>query len=103
MIDDEILHEAKLSEQILRERSNLANIREVIYGMTDSLVEILALMIGLASIINNTLMIGLAGLLAAIGGTFSITTGSYLGAKSQNNLAEGEMKGILSKAEFAPE
>lgn len=92
IIYEEIEHETMFLEMIIGERSKLARVKEAIYGMTDSLVEILALVIGLASVTKSPLTIGLAGLIAAIGGTFSMTSGAYLSAKSQNDLYEGAVR-----------
>lgn len=103
IIQDEIEHEIELAEILIGEKSRISNIRDAIYGMTDSLVEILALVIGLAGITNNTLTIGLTGLIAAIGGTFSMTTGAYLSTKSQRDIYEGEISEIEAKASIAPD
>jgi len=97
IIYDEIEHEATFVEMIIGERSRIAKIKDAIYGMTDSLVEILALVIGLASVIPNPLTIGLAGMISAIGGTFSMTSGAYLSAKSQNDIYEGAVREIEVK------
>ena len=94
---DEILHEATLTKMILGSSSQMENIKEAIYGMTDSLVEILALVIGLASITGSLLLIGLSGLLASIGGTFSMVSGAYLSVQSQNNIYEGKVSDIHAK------
>lgn len=103
IIQDEIEHEIELADILIGEKSRISNIRDAIYGMTDSLVEILALVIGLAGITNNTLTIGLTGLIAAIGGTFSMTTGAYLSTKSQRDIYEGEISEIETKASIAPD
>lgn len=101
IIYDEIKHEDELLEIIIGEKSRLARIKDAIYGMTDSLVEILALVIGLASVIKSPLTIGLAGLISAVGGTFSMTSGAYLSSKSQNDLYEGSLQEIKIKETLA--
>ncbi|MGQ4892146.1 MAG: VIT1/CCC1 transporter family protein [Candidatus Njordarchaeia archaeon] len=102
VIYDEIDHEITFIEMILGEKSKIAKIKDAIYGMTDSLVEILALVIGLSSVIINPLAIGLAGLIAAIGGTFSMTSGAYLSAKSQNDIYLSEKMEIEMKKMIDP-
>jgi len=97
IIYDEIEHEVVFMDMILGEKSKLAKIKDAIYGMTDSLVEILALVIGLASVITSPLTVGLAGLISAVGGTFSMTSGAYLSSKSQNDLYEGAVEEIKIK------
>lgn len=101
IIYDEIEHEATFTEIIIGEKARIAKVKDAIYGMTDSLVEILALVIGLASMIPNPLTIGLAGMISAIGGTFSMTSGAYLSAKSRNDIYEGAVKEIEVKRAIA--
>ncbi|MCD6515067.1 MAG: VIT1/CCC1 transporter family protein [Candidatus Odinarchaeota archaeon] len=94
VIKDEIDHEARLIDMVLEEVSYINKAKDAIYGMTDSLVEILALVIGLAGVMKNPILIGLAGLISSIGGTFSMTSGAYLSTKSQNDIYEGKIKEI---------
>ncbi len=97
VVYDEIEHELSFVEMLVGESGYLATIKDAIYGMTDSLVEILALVIGLAGIIANPITVGLAGLISAIGGTFSMTTGAYLSARSQNDIYEGKVMELRAK------
>ncbi len=97
VIKDEIDHESQLVEMLLGETSFISKAKDAIYGMTDSLVEILALVIGLAGFTTNPLIIGLAGLISSIGGTFSMTSGAYLSTKSQNDIYEGKVREIEVK------
>jgi len=97
ILREEIEHEHVLLQLIIFEKANISNVKDAIYGMTDSLVEILALVIGLASLIADPLTIGLAGLIAGIGGTFSMTAGAYLSAKSQNDIYVGAVRDIEIK------
>lgn len=97
IMKDEILHEATLAALILGSSSKISNVKEAIYGMTDSLIEILALVIGLASIMNSLLLIGLSGMLAAIGGTFSMVSGAYLSVQSQNDIYVGKQSDLHAK------
>ncbi len=97
ILREEIEHEHVLLQIIIFEKTNISNVKDAIYGMTDSLVEILALVIGLASIIADPLTIGLAGLIAGIGGTFSMTAGAYLSAKSQNDVYYGAVRDLEIK------
>lgn len=103
IMEDEVGHEAELEKLIMGEKAKIARIKDAIYGMTDSLVEILALVIGLASVIANPLTVGLAGLISSIGGTFSMTSGAYLSAKSKNDIYTGEVNEIKMKAAVLPE
>ncbi len=102
IMKDEIRHEHSMAELLIGDESQLSRVKDAIYGMTDSLVEILALVIGLASIMNDPFLIGLAGFIAAIGGTFSMTSGAYLSVKSQNDIYEGKVAEIDIKSNFDP-
>ena len=103
VVYDEIEHEQRFAEMLIGEKSYLDRVKDAIYGMTDSLVEILALVIGLASVIADPLTIGLAGLISTIGGTFSMTTGAFLSAKSQNEVYEGKMMDLEARKLVAPD
>ncbi len=97
IMKDEILHEATLTKMILDSSGQISNLKEAIYGMTDSLVEILALVIGLASIMDSLVLIGLSGMLASIGGTFSMVSGAYLSVQTQNDIYEGKVGDLRTK------
>lgn len=103
VVYDEIEHEHRFAEMLIGEKGYINKIKDAIYGMTDSLVEILALVIGLSGVISNPLTIGLAGLISTIGGTFSMTTGAFLSAKSQNEVYEGKMMDLDARKMVAPE
>jgi len=102
IIVDELMHEHVLLNMIINAKTDISRVKDAIYGMTDSLVEILALVIGLASVINDPLTIGLAGLIAAVGGTFSMTAGAYLSTKSQKDLYEGSLRDLEIKEMIDP-
>ena len=91
IIKDELHHEVSLEEQLIKKRDSLNIVKEAIYGMTDSLVEILALVIGLAGAQLSPLFVGLAGFISSIGGTFSMTSGAFLSSKSEKDYVSNKM------------
>ncbi len=103
IIRDEIHHEGTLINLIMEKAEYLSRIGDAIYGMTDSLVEILALVIGLAGLISNPILIGLAGMISAIGGTFSMTSGAYLSTQSENDIYEGKIQELEIKERVVPD
>lgn len=103
IIHDEIEHESVLARMLIDESGYINTIKDAIYGMTDSLVEILALVIGSISIIADPLLVGLVGLIATIGGAFSMTAGAYLSAKSQMDVYEWSVTEINIKKSLMPE
>ncbi len=103
IIRDEVHHEGTLINLIMEKAEYLSRIGDAIYGMTDSLVEILALVIGLAGLISNPILIGLAGMISAIGGTFSMTSGAYLSTQSENDIYEGKIQELEIKEKVVPD
>lgn len=103
IIRDEVHHEGTLINLIMEKAEYLSRIGDAIYGMTDSLVEILALVIGLAGLISNPILIGLAGMISAIGGTFSMTSGAYLSTQSENDIYEGKIQELEIKERVVPD
>ncbi|MEM2636807.1 MAG: VIT1/CCC1 transporter family protein [Candidatus Korarchaeota archaeon] len=100
IIKEEIGHEITLLEMLLGIGTKIGNVKEAIYGMTDSLVEILALVIGLAGVIGDPLLVGLAGFISAVGGTFSMASGSFLGARSERDIYYGKIRELEARAEL---
>ena len=103
VIKDEIGHELRMFDMLLGTGTRVGRIKEAIYGMTDSLVEILALVIGLAGVIREPLLVGLAGFISAIGGTFSMTSGSFLAARSERDLYLGRIRELKIREELGGE
>ncbi|MCR8433524.1 MAG: VIT1/CCC1 transporter family protein [Candidatus Korarchaeota archaeon] len=103
IIYDEIEHEFDLANLLTAKSSYVATIKDAIYGMTDSLVEILALVIGSAGIIADPIVVGLIGLIASIGGSFSMTAGAYLSAKSERDVLKWKLMEVNIKKNLMPE
>jgi predicted membrane protein (TIGR00267 family) len=83
IIDDEISHENIFNEMGPNRESYLDKIQAFIYGMSDGLVEVLAAIAGLTAIIDNNFIIAMSGLVVGVGGTISMTLGSYLSKSSE--------------------
>lgn len=67
-------------------------VSEIIFGFNDGLVTILALTAGMASVISSNSIIILASLIASLGGSVSMSLGSYISTKSQREVYETQMK-----------
>ena len=75
-----------------RERiARLANIREVIFGGQDGLISITTLVAGIATTTLQTVVVLVAGTLAAIAGALSMAVGAYLALRAQRQFYEAEM------------
>ncbi len=84
ILTDEIEHESVFQKRITESEVNIQRNQDVIYGVSDSLIEVLAAMAGLSAIIYNGLLIALGGILVALGGTISMSVGAYLAKISES-------------------
>ena len=67
-----------IKEKLLEHSPTLNNIRSIIFGMNDGLVEILGAVTGFAAALQQPILIIVAGFIVAIAGTLSMTGGAYL-------------------------
>ncbi len=99
IIDDEINHEDIFENQIEKTEEQVEKNRDIIYGMSDGLVEVLGAIAGLSAIVFETYYIALGGLVVAISGSMSMSLGAYLAAKHQN---EYRINQIQKESLFKP-
>lgn len=83
ILDDEIEHEDIFENQIEKTEEQVERNRDIIYGMSDGLVEVLGAIAGLTAILLNGYFIALGGLVVAISGAMSMALSAYLSAKHQ--------------------
>lgn len=80
--------EAPIEDEIVGRNLFFKNIRDVMFGMNDGLVELLAVAVGLAAALKTPLLIFLAGFIVAISGTLSMAAGAYLSTGYQKDIDE---------------
>lgn len=84
------LVEELYQERILKKESwesgVLSHIRDVVFGMNDGLVEVLAAVAGFTGVIHNNMLIAVAGAIVGLSGTISMAVGAYLSSKSEKDL-----------------
>ena len=99
IILDEIEHEDVFSRKAGDEDILIQKNRDLIYGMSDGLVEVLASLAGLSAIISNHFYIALGGTVVGIGGAISMSLGAYLSQKSESEYKMNELtkKSILER------
>lgn len=99
IIMDEIEHEEVFSKKAGDEDIIIQKNRDLIYGMSDGLVEVLAALAGLSAIISNHFYIALGGTVVGIGGAISMALGAYLSQKSESEYKINELtkKSILER------
>jgi VIT1/CCC1 family predicted Fe2+/Mn2+ transporter len=102
VIRQEIGHEWHMMEQIADKESYILKAKEAIHGMSAGVIETLGLVIGLLAVHTTTLIIGLTGLIATIGGMIAIMSISYISAKGHYDLYEGKISELSIKREVHP-
>jgi len=78
VLKDEIAHEYTLMSQEFRVES----VRDVIYGVSDGLIEVLAVVSGFSGAFTSSLIVAVAGMIVGLSGALSMAVGAYL----SNNL-----------------
>ena len=102
VIMQEISHEWHMMEQLADKRLYIAKVKEAIPGMTAGIIETLGLVIGLLAAHARTLVIGLTGLIAMVGGMIAETSVSYVSSKGHYDFNEGSNKELDIKKEVNP-
>lgn len=95
-IDKETATEAEITKQLFKDDSVLNNIRDVVFGMNDGLVEVLAAVVGLGAFLQKPQLIFLAGLIVAISGTLSMAGGAYISTDYETKV-KGEKESSASR------
>jgi VIT1/CCC1 family predicted Fe2+/Mn2+ transporter len=90
IIREDAAYEATLVRQAEAYKGELVYSQSIILGLNDGLVEILALVAGIAVVATSSLMVVALGLLAGISGTLSMAGGAYLSAKSGELVVNGK-------------
>ncbi len=83
---DEMKNEKPLEDKILYYNSVLDNIRDIIFGMNDGLVEVVAAVAGLGSALYYANYILLGGIIIALSGTMSMAGGAFLSTEYEKNI-----------------
>lgn len=97
IIDDEIEHEDIFSYSLEENDKLVSRNRDIVYGMSDGLVEVLAALAGLTALITDHYYVALGGLVVAISGAISMSVGAYLSANTESayRISQVKRKAIL--------
>ncbi len=90
IIKEEIEHEEVFENQMEKSQEQIEKNRDIIYGVSDGLVEVLGAVAGLAAIITNHIYIALGGILVGLSGTISMSLGAYLAKNSESEFRINE-------------
>lgn len=101
IIDEEIEHEDVFSYTLDQNKEKLERNRDVIYGISDGLVEVLAAIAGLTALLTNHLDVALGGLVVGVSGAMSMSVGAYLSknSESQYKISKLRREAILGNRE----
>lgn len=90
IIKEEIEHEEVFENQMEKSQEQIEKNRDIIYGVSDGLVEVLGAVAGLAALITNHVYIALGGILVGLSGTISMSLGAYLSKNSETEFRINE-------------
>ncbi len=98
IIKDEKVHEVELQNKLRQYEGDLSYIKSMIFGINDGLVELLAVVAGIAVVANTGLVVAIAGFVVGISGTLSMAAGEYLSSKSKGlvNVAVKNHSGLTT-------
>ncbi|MEM2179637.1 MAG: VIT1/CCC1 transporter family protein [Nitrososphaeria archaeon] len=100
LLKDEMSHEIEFLKQTIGYKREIEGLKDALYGLLDALVEIEAAVIGIASFLPNPILIGLAGLISAISGTFSMSTGAYVSSKSEKAIYNSKIEEVNIRSDI---
>jgi len=87
VILDELEHEKFFYES--KRRFHVENVRDLVLGMNDGLVEILGAVTGLSAVYpNNPQLVGISGLIVGVAGALSMGIGAFISVRSQRQVNE---------------
>ncbi|MCL4379389.1 MAG: VIT1/CCC1 transporter family protein [Candidatus Marsarchaeota archaeon] len=81
--------EARLEDWLVNSNTIFTNIRDVMFGMNDGLVELLAVTVGIAAALKVPYLVFVAGGITAVAGTLSMATGAYLSTSYERDISKG--------------
>ena len=98
IIEDEENHEMQLVDLIDEER--LRYVGSMVLGLNDALVELTGTLAGLTLALQNTRLIGMAGLITGIAASLSMAASEYLSTKSEEGVQDPLKASIYTGAAY---
>ncbi|MDE1850441.1 MAG: VIT1/CCC1 transporter family protein [Candidatus Micrarchaeota archaeon] len=98
IIEEEKTHERSLLREVESNKGSLAYINSIVLGLSDSLVEVLAAVTGIAAFATSPAIVIVGGIIVGVAGTFSMAGGVYLASKSQNIVTKAIEEGSQQKS-----
>lgn len=97
---DTHMKERELEDAVVGYGRIFSNIRDVVFGMNDGLVELLAVVVGLAAAVNTPEIVLLGGIITAAAGTLSMAGGAYLSTEYEEKIESRDSNGAPLKSAF---
>ncbi|MEM3851751.1 MAG: VIT1/CCC1 transporter family protein [Methanomassiliicoccales archaeon] len=101
IVRDEVIHEEYFSNQLVSLKGNLESVRDVFYGMSDGLVEVLAAVAGLEPVVKTSILVAAGGLVVGISGTLSMAIGAYMSTKAHVEIEQRQSERVAREIEMA--
>lgn len=99
---EELEQEALLKKNV-KANSIMSHIRDIVFGMNDGLVEVLAAVSGFTSVLQSNLLIAVAGAIVGVSGTISMAVGAYLSSKSEKDVGMDNLSRLELEFQVARE
>lgn len=91
-LEDIMMQELIHEDLLIQTQLNVDKVRDVIYAVSDGLIEVLAAVSGLAGLFTSPLFVAIGGLIVGISGMISMTIGAYLSSKSEEDIRRSSEK-----------
>ncbi|WP_010477704.1 VIT1/CCC1 transporter family protein [Thermococcus zilligii] len=102
VILDELEHEQFFREN--KKRFHAENIRDIILGMNDGLVEILGAVTGLSAVYTTApKLVGISGVIVGVAGSLSMGIGAFISVRSQRQVNEALRERMKVLFKISPE
>ncbi|MGC8572325.1 MAG: VIT1/CCC1 transporter family protein [Candidatus Micrarchaeia archaeon] len=84
--EDELKKERILEDKLVGFNDIFNNIKDIAFGLNDGLVEILAVIAGIAMVVSNPMLVVLSGFIVSMAGTFSMGGGAFISSEYEKNI-----------------
>lgn len=95
IMNQELIHEEVLTQTQI----DVEKIRDSIYAISDGLIEVLAGVSGLASVLTTPFLVALGGLIIGISGMISMSIGAYLSSSSEEEIKKTTVRKLDKEEE----
>lgn len=86
ILADEKEHEDTFVKMTDELKSSASKIKDIVYGMSDALIEVLASVAALTGVFANNLFVAFGGVIIGVSGLISMTIGAYISEKAKGQI-----------------